>query len=253
MAEWIHFLNTGFQYVGHKEVCEAIRHASRVRRIRVATLNPEFMLEARHNEPFREAIGKMTHCVIDGSGLLGVLRLFRKKLGIASSLELYHGADLAEDLFQEFKDGERSFFLLGGPDGLAEDTAASLRGRYPHIAIAGAESGGFIDADNPVKSDLLERVNAADPDILLIGFGAPKQELWMIGAGEALKAPVAIGLGGTFGFYTNKKRAPLAFRRLHMEWLWRSITEVGHFRRAWRAVVVFPWVSLLAHFGPPTD
>jgi N-acetylglucosaminyldiphosphoundecaprenol N-acetyl-beta-D-mannosaminyltransferase len=214
--------------------------------VRIATLNPEFMLEAQRNDRFRTALNKMTHCVIDGSGLLGMLTLLRKRLSIASKLEMYHGSDLVEDLFQEFKEGQRSFYLLGGPEGMASDAAASLRARFPNFSIVGAESGGVISLEKPVERELLERVNSAHPDILLIGFGAPKQELWMAAAGDQLKVPVAIGVGGSFGFYTVKRRAPRLVRKLHFEWLWRAATEPGHAKRAFRAVVLFPIFALLS-------
>ncbi|HSI21339.1 MAG TPA: WecB/TagA/CpsF family glycosyltransferase, partial [Verrucomicrobiae bacterium] len=72
-----------------------------------------------------------------------------------------------------------------------------------------------------------------------------KQELW-IDAARDLPISTMVGIGGTFGFYTTKKRAPKLFRALHLEWLFRALTEPGHAKRAWRAVVVFSCVALMS-------
>lgn len=239
MPERICFLDTKLELTTRDELMAAIESGQEVR---VATVGPEFMLEARHNERFRDALGRMTHCTIDGGGLLGLLRFGQRKLRITRPLEIYHGADLAEDLFRRYHDGSKRFFLVGGPPELAHDAAASLAARYPGIQIVGATDGGPINLDDPVDNNLMRQILAAKPDILLVGFGAPKQELW-IDAARTLPIQVMIGVGGTFGFYTIKKRAPVWLRQLHLEWLFRSVTEAGHARRAFRAVIVFPIVA----------
>ncbi|MEZ0286499.1 MAG: WecB/TagA/CpsF family glycosyltransferase, partial [Candidatus Paceibacterota bacterium] len=178
--------------------------------VRVATLNPEFMLEARSNGPFREALHRMTHCTVDGTGLYWFLSRFRNRLGIGATIEHYQGADLVEDLFSTYQNGEKSFFFLGGPEGQARDAAASVRNRFPAIRIVGAESGGTISPSNPFTEAHKSLLESTNPDILLVGFGAPKQELW-IDAARDLPISTMVGIGGTFGFYTTKKRAPKLF------------------------------------------
>jgi N-acetylglucosaminyldiphosphoundecaprenol N-acetyl-beta-D-mannosaminyltransferase len=243
MPERASFLGVDVALTHKTELLADIDCATHLQPVRVATLNPEFLLEAQHNPAFRTALNAMTHCTVDGSGLYGFLKLFRRRLNL-KHIELYHGADLAEDLFCHYYNGAKSFYLLGGPECLAEDATAALRTRYPDIKIVGAEDGGMIDLNHPVEEALLERVNKAKPDILLVGFGAPKQERWITEAGEKLAVPTAIGVGGTFGFYTDKRRAPNLVRSLHFEWLWRVCTERGHAKRAFRAVVIFPLTAL---------
>ncbi len=68
-------------------------------------------------------------------------------------------------------------------------------------------------------------------------------------AARELEVPVMIGVGGTLGFYTHKKRAPQLLQALRLEWLWRALTEKGHAGRAFQAAVVFPcravWWALI--------
>jgi len=227
-----------------EEVLAAIQAATKDKRVRIATLNPEFVMEAQQNPSFREALKGMTHCTIDGGGLslwLSISHWLEKDLKVPAR---YPGADLVAHLFSRYSTGEKSFFLLGGPQGLAEKAAVTIKKDYPGIRIVGATDGGMV---NPAKVSvtplLQEELTKTQPDIILVGFGAPKQELW-IQAAESLGIPVMIGVGGTFKFYTNHERAPKFMRTLHLEWLYRSFTEKGHWKRAWRAVIEFSFFAL---------
>ena len=227
------------------ELLARIEGATSKNGIQISTLNPEFILEAQSRPNFQSALEKMTDCCIDGTGLYGYLKLWRGLHRIHLPLERYPGATLVNDLFEKYSQGEKSFFLLGGPVGLADETKVRLQASYPHLSIVGSEDGGTINPDNlTLDPDLFTNIQNAKPDILLVGFGAPKQELWISSFAAQLQVPVAIGVGGSFGFYSTKKRAPLWLQKLGLEWLYRSITEKGHLKRAWRAIVLFPLSSL---------
>jgi len=227
---------------GRTEVLSSIRSGER---LRIATPNPEFILEARRNAAFREAL-ESSLCIADGFGLELGLRLWRLRDRSFLPVSRYAGADLVEDLLA---DGGRSLYLLGGAPGVAEAAAARWNERYPGLRIVGAEDGGRVSDDPSVDPTLVARVNAARPDVLLVAFGMPKQELWMARAG-GLEVPVMVGVGGTFDFYVRKKRAPRIWRRLRLEWLWRGLSEKGHWRRIWRATAVYGvtllWTLLLS-------
>jgi N-acetylglucosaminyldiphosphoundecaprenol N-acetyl-beta-D-mannosaminyltransferase len=242
MAERVHIFGMDLTLTPPSELFAKIQAGEKMR---IATLNPEFMLEARRNTAFKGALQNMTDCTIDGTGLLWFLKTFRKRLGIQGPLELQHGSDLMHALFELYQNGEKSFYLLGGWGEKPEEAAEELRSLFPKINIVGAEDAGMIDVMDPVKPGVLERVNQAKPDILFVGVSAPKQELWIARADKELNAQVAVGIGASLGFYTTKKRAPETLRTLHLEWLWRSLTEKGHAKRAYRAVVVFSIVAVL--------
>lgn len=245
MPSELSFMSLKVHLATKQEVLAATESADKEHPIQIATINPEFVLEADKNPAFKTALSEMTYAVVDGSGLYFALQLGRLFKEDISRPNLYHGADLVEDLFRRHQHGEKRFFLLGGPPGLAEDTQQSLKVRYPNLKIVGATDGGTISQTvDSIDPELAKTIEAAKPDILLVGFGAPKQELWIQAASKTLKIPIMIGVGGTFGFYSNKKRAPRSMRILHLEWLYRGITEPGHWKRVFQATVVFPFQAL---------
>jgi N-acetylglucosaminyldiphosphoundecaprenol N-acetyl-beta-D-mannosaminyltransferase len=245
MSNQVTFLGTSLTIVDKDEALSRIQAASLQEPISIATVNPEFLLTAQKFPPFRDALQKMSFCIIDGSGFLFGLRIASLFARVPRHrYSLYHGSDLVADLLQKYSQGGKSFYIVGGPPGQARRAADKIRGLHPSINIVGAEDGGIIDEkDIYIDPALCQRISQARPDILFVGFGAPKQELWMNKAGSI--APVMIGVGGTFGFYTDKKRAPKPWRSIHLEWLYRSIVEHGHWRRALRASVYFPLRSLI--------
>lgn len=217
------------------------------KKLDLATVNPEFLLEARDNLTFKKALEKMDGCVIDGNGLYLLLKMWQRRKKSSFPLEHYAGADLVEDLWQKYRQGGKSFFLIGGDGQLLSQSRQSLTRRFPNLQIVGTDPMGLLSITDPeVDPDLVNRINISQADILLIGLGAPKQELWLKKARlHGLQTPVAIGVGGTFGFYSQKKRAPQFWRTLKLEWLFRGLHEKGHWKRLWRAVFVFSWQGII--------
>ena len=112
-------------------------------------------------------------------------------------------------------------YLLGAKPLVAEAAAEKLTQTYPGIVIAGTNDGYFTD-DVPV----IEKINAASPDFLMVCLGAPKQELWMSANAGRLSCGLMAGLGGSLDVLAgNVQRAPETWRRLGLEWLYRVIKE----------------------------
>lgn len=241
MPEPISFMSVRMALSSRQEVMQAIAEGKPAR---IATLNPEFMLEARRNQAFRQSLSQMTHCTIDGAGLFYFLKLYFFLKRRQNTLEKVRGADLVQELFQRYHKGEKSFFFLGGSPGLSSQAKKKVENLYPGIVISGEDSGGAVDSVNPTLDPaLMKKIQEANPDVLLVGFGCPKQELWMEKASHHLRVPTMIGVGGTFGFYSSKTRAPQWIRSLNLEWLYRAMTEKGHWKRAFRAVFVFSFLA----------
>ncbi len=245
MPQQLKFMSAQMAVSTRQEMLQAIDDATAEQPVRIATPNPEFMLEASQNSAFRRALASMTHCSLDGSGLYFMLLFWRMFKPSQPSFEHYHGSDLVTDLFERYSDGSRRFFFLGNGQIVAQ-AAAALRQHYPQIQIVGTGDAGPVATHTVViEPELLTTLKEARPDILLVGLGAPKQELWIEAAAQELSIPVMAGVGGSLHFYTDRRRAPGLVRTLHLEWLWRAVTEPGHWRRAWRAVIVFPFQALL--------
>lgn len=87
----------------------------------------------------------------------------------------------------------------------------------------------------------------AEADIVLVAYGAPKQEIWIAENKDALGAKLLVGVGGTFDMLSGRlKRAPGWVQSLNLEWLWRFLQQPSRIGRIWRAVVVFPLKVLMS-------
>lgn len=240
MSRVYNFMSVKLATALRKEVLEAVQQASPDSRMRIATPNPEFIIEARHNPAFQEALATMTHCIIDGVGLFYMMKLWQLRRGKLVRIEKYQGADLVADLFEANKNGEKSFFFLGGPLAALEQARETILRHYPAIHIVGvADPGKFSKHNVTIDPTVVKKIQHTRPDIVLIGLGAPKQELWINQAKEILDVPVMIGVGGTFDFYSRKPRAPKLIRTLNLEWAYRMVREVNHWKRIGRILTQF--------------
>ena len=113
--------------------------------------------------------------------------------------------------------------------GVAERTAAVLQAQYPGLCVVGTYSGSPTDEDWPA---IQQRLAAAQPDLLFVAFGHPRQDLWIDRHRAELPACVAIGVGGAFDFVAGvRRRAPRWLQRLGLEWLHRLLHEPWRWRR----------------------
>lgn len=191
----------------------------------VATVNPEFIMAAQKNREFRQVLNSADLRVPDGIGLVWLGKL-RQRVS---------GADLVIALAKK----HYSMFLLGATEGVAQKAAETLE--KLGAKIVGSESGGVVDNLKQFSREILEQIKKSKPDILLVGFGAPKQDLFITEYKEYLNVPVSIGVGGTFDYLAEKiSRAPHWMQSIGLEWLWRLIREPKRWNRIITATVRFP-------------
>jgi N-acetylglucosaminyldiphosphoundecaprenol N-acetyl-beta-D-mannosaminyltransferase len=139
------------------------------------------------------------------------------------------GSDLVPLVAQRAAQTGWRLFLLGAAPGVAEQTARRLAQQYPGVRIAGAYAGSPAEAEAPA---IVQRVAAAAPDVLFVAYGAPAQDLWIARHKDELGVPVMMGVGGAFDHIVGvQKRAPLWMQRIHLEWLWRLVTQPWRWRR----------------------
>lgn len=245
----------------------------------IVTLNPEMIVEAQENIKFKNIINEADLVVPDGIGILWALDILKhiispdkrgwgvKKNVKKSQVFIFtlfkllfnskyrrnilrcrtHGIDLIYKICELENIKNKKIFLLGAEEGIAEKAAKVLSQKYDHLNIVGAEEGIKMNQESGVRNDdLIQRINRAKPDIILVAFGAPKQEIWIY---ENLKklpsVKLAIGVGGSFDFISGKiKRAPLIFQRLGLEWLWRLVREPKRIKRIYNATARFGWMVL---------
>lgn len=122
-------------------------------------------------------------------------------------------------------------FLLGGAPGVAEQTAARLRQTHPGLQVVGTLDGFFTDEET-----VFAALQAAQPDILFVGLGVPKQEIWVSEHRERLAAKAILTCGGLFDFASGRvRRAPSWMVQLGFEWFYRLLVEP---KRLWRRYLI---------------
>ncbi len=201
----------------------------------ITTVNPEFILDAQKDRVFKKIINQSDLSVPDGIGLKFASFILGQKIG-----ERITGVDLTWELAKLASEKGNSIYLLGaGPD-IAFKTSRKLKFIYPRLKIAGFYSG------SPIEKGIIERINKTRPDILLVAFGAPKQDKFIYNNKNKLKCKLAMGVGGTFDYISGEvKRAPLWMRDMGLEWLYRLFHQPSRFIRIFKAIIIFPLTVLI--------
>ena len=189
----------------------------------VVTPNPEIVWQCRRNEALLNAVNSAGLVLPDGIGII----IGAKILGTPLRGGRVQGIDFASALMEKLAAAGGSVFLLGAKQGIAAEAGEKLIERFPGLVVAGVADGYFTD-DLPV----IENINAANPDLLLVCLGAPKQELWIANNIQKLSARLCVGLGGALDVFAGKvNRAPVFYRRFGLEWLYRTIREPWRIKR----------------------
>jgi len=197
------------------------------------------------NDQFRDAYAGADLVLADGWPVVWASRKLGQPLP-----GLVPGSDLVPALFQAASEstgqgGGRPLrvFLLGAAAGVAARAARRIENDWPGVEVVCEYSPplGF-EYDDEETTFILGRIADARPDVLVVGLGAPKQELWVHQHQARIEARVALCVGATIDFLAGqRRRAPLWMRRIKLEWLHRMLSEPRRLvRRYARGAWVFP-------------
>ena len=186
-------LGVGFDDLTMEEAVEAALGFMNTRGAHyVCTPNPEIVMAAKKDAALRSALGQADLVLADGVGVTKAAAMLKTPLKARVP-----GIDFATAVI------------------------ARLAEAYPGLSIAGTSDGYFTD-DGPI----IEKINASSPDFLMVCLGSPKQERWMSANAGRLSCGLMAGLGGSLDVLAgNVQRAPEAWRKLGLEWLYRVIKE----------------------------
>ena len=154
------------------------------------------------------------------------------------------GSELVPNLFSASSQKHpQTAYLLGAAPGVAEQAAVAIHERYRFVQVVGAYSPpmGF-EMDQAENASIVEKINDVKPDLLCVGLGAPKQELWLHRHREQLNVKVGLCIGATIDFMAGEKaQAPIWMRRSGLEWIHRILSEPKRLTgRYARDATVFP-------------
>jgi len=138
--------------------------------------------------------------------------------------------DFIEEIFVKASKKKWSFYLLGGEEDITRRAVEKIKKRFPDLVIAGYHHGFFTK-----DSVVVEKINRAKPDIVLVGMGPPKQEKWIEENKDKINARIFWGVGALFDVLSGKrKRAPVWMQRIGLEWVYRIGQEPG---RLWKRYI----------------
>lgn len=221
----------------------------------IFTPNTEFIMCAQKDEEFKKTLNSSSLNIPDGIGLLWAAKfdsfktldipvlsqivtfslwlitilsiIFYPKFIRKPIPERMSGSDFVWPLAEFAAKNQLKIFLLGGASTIAERAALKLQTDIYDLKIAGVSSLDPKDRDKALKL-----INKSKADILLVAYGAPKQEIWLKNNIKETCCKLGIGVGGTFDFLAGtKKRAPSWIQSIGFEWLYRLVLEPKRIRR----------------------
>lgn len=188
----------------------------------VVAINPEKLMKAKDDPALKSLLNRAEFQIPDGIGVILASKL--KKGKITSRVT---GVDMMDRIVREAARTGHAIFLYGARPGVAVAAAAKLQETYPSIKIAGTQDGYEPDPEK-----VISMVNEAQPSILFVAMGSPKQELWIEQYRDQLHPTLFQGVGGSFDVLAgNVKRAPAVFQKFGAEWLYRLLKEPSRLKR----------------------
>jgi N-acetylglucosaminyldiphosphoundecaprenol N-acetyl-beta-D-mannosaminyltransferase len=205
----------------------------------VVTPNVDHAVLYQEHEGLRHAYRRASLILADGMPVVAAARLLGRPLRGRVA-----GSDLTPAIFAAAEDhGGLLVFLLGAAPGVAERASEKITAQWPAVQVVGTYSPplGF-EHDPPENQRILARIAQSEADLLVVGLGAPKQELWVNAHRDRLEVPATLCVGATIDFLAGeKRRAPLWMRRTGAEWLHRVASEPRRLlKRYARDACLFP-------------
>jgi N-acetylglucosaminyldiphosphoundecaprenol N-acetyl-beta-D-mannosaminyltransferase len=205
----------------------------------VVTLNAEMTMQAEQNQPLAEIIRNAELVIPDGAGVVLYLRLL-----LQQNVQRAPGIELAENLLQSI---ERSrfpakVFFYGGAPGVAQKATEYWQQQAPELQVVGTSSGYHSPEEEQQLKQTLAQIQ---PQVILVGLGVPRQEMWIAQNRHLCPQAIWIGVGGSFDIWSGTKtRAPAWLGNNNLEWLYRLYQEPWRWKRmlalpefAWKAIV----------------
>lgn len=189
----------------------------------VITANPEIVIGADQDPNIKQITDQADLITPDGIGIVIASRWKGEPVA-----ERVAGYDLLLNLLEQGNQAGWSFFFLGAGEEVNKGATEIIRERYPNLVIAGRHHGFFKEKE----AELIQQINEAHPDILVVALGAPRQEQWIYQHKAELHTKIAIGVGGSLDVIAGKvKRAPVFWQKLNLEWFYRLVSQPTRWKR----------------------
>jgi N-acetylglucosaminyldiphosphoundecaprenol N-acetyl-beta-D-mannosaminyltransferase len=187
-------------------------------------VNTDCINQAQSNADYSRCLREAAIVLADGIGIRVAGKILRQPIR-----QNVNGTDMFPILNARLEGSDLGLFFLGARPGIAEKVAEWTQQNFPHTRVKGIHHGFFSPEEEP---EVLKKINDSGAEILLVAFGAPRQDLWIAQNLPKLRVGLAMGVGGLFDFYSGQiPRAPQWLRELSLEWTYRLYQEPG---RMWQ-------------------
>jgi N-acetylglucosaminyldiphosphoundecaprenol N-acetyl-beta-D-mannosaminyltransferase len=191
------------------------------------------IMESQKDSKLRDIVNSADVATPDGMSIVWASRLLGHH-----EVEQVAGSELMIAISDLSAKKGYTHFYYGGDNSVPGKLAESIQQRFPNLKIVGTYSPPFRKLADDENNAIIDMINNTNPDIVWVGLGMPKQELWIGDHFGQIKAPVMIGVGAAFDFLSGKKkRAPKWVQKAGLEWLFRLIQEP---KRLWRRNLYHP-------------
>jgi N-acetylglucosaminyldiphosphoundecaprenol N-acetyl-beta-D-mannosaminyltransferase len=186
----------------------------------ISVTNTESMYYALRREGHLQYIRKADFSCCDGVGVVLAGRL------LGCDIPRLHGPDLMAECCKYGIERKWRHYFYGGREGVPELLSTKLTERFPGLITAGTYSPPFRQLTPEEEKEIVDSINGTQPDIVWVGLGLLKQETWIADHIDRIEASWLIGVGAAFDFHAGTvKRAPVMFRKVGLEWLYRLAFE----------------------------
>jgi N-acetylglucosaminyldiphosphoundecaprenol N-acetyl-beta-D-mannosaminyltransferase len=210
----------------------------------IAHHNLNSLAICRRSPVIRSFYDQVDAVFVDGMGVVATARL------VGAPIRAEHRLAVLDWIWPllEMAARERWHVMhLGGSEDVLDEATRSILSRHPSLRLTCIDGYFDMDPGSTDGADALARVQEGRPDLLLVGMGMPRQELWLLANRHALPPCVVITVGGIFSFLSGDRRAaPRWLGPLGLEWLFRLVSEP---RRLWRRYLVEPLPLVLPVCG----
>ncbi|MEE8369979.1 MAG: WecB/TagA/CpsF family glycosyltransferase [Dehalococcoidia bacterium] len=262
--EAVEVLGIRFHDLSRSEAAQAIAELARTgRQAYVVKPYSEFMPQAARESRLRDLLNGADLCLADGVGILWAahyLALAGGRLAALAQLPLslaaialdpralrrplrenMAGVDLTWEMLERLDETGATVFLLGGTRKEVRGTRRSIEARFANLRVVG-DGPGYFEMIGPENERVIEAINAAEPQVLLVAMGFPRQETWIAANLPRLRVNVAVAEGGSFSFLSGATaRAPRWLQQVGLEWLFRLLRQPWRLRRQ-LAIPRFVWL-----------
>lgn len=198
----------------------------------VVTADASGLVIANEDSEFGELIRHAALVTADSSGVAWALRRKGRRV------EQVSGVELLDRICALSADKGYRLYFLGAAPGIAEEAAERLRLKHPGVNIVGTRNGFF-----PAESDAVvaSEIGELSPDVIFVAMGMPRQEKFIWNNRQLHRAPIGIGVGGSFDVFSGRtKRAPKIIQQIKLEWLWRLILNPKKISKV-KYLPIFVW------------